>query len=587
MIQKVRKNPWFPVAAASCAAGYVYYLIQGWWLTDSRLLNTLYAAHIFGLLILFLYYLYYRYIDPDIGKTVFQRRFYLVVSAFLVAGALAVWGFNESDSVRELLKAIVLFPFARAYLNTGTITAMPMRIFLLTYLIGPVLSLLFVGIDIRTGFFSQNGRVGKLLSGGYVLFVVSILALVFSTNILQAEPGTGTRLFKAGTESLVLDRLRNDISFLEDLKTFGGFLYKRTRSGNLEIYFSRTGFYGSFLKLLQDVTKARISDFLSSARITLAALLAVVFGLLAQWIRSRKGLLASIVFLLPVPFTYWIAAPAKDLIWFYFLFFLPFLVSLLVYPRVQDKKTSFKRFCLYVFLAFIFNFLHGYEFIASQILSAAVPVFYYEFAQRSSFRSILRRCFLVCLTGMAAFSVVFTLHIAQLSLHRHSIRKGLDFIWTRAGYRIVEDSVTYGEIIRGYVKIPVFYFSEEQFRPDSVLIDAEEISPSLPWWNTMGVYHLVFLALLAIVSLVYAFRRNKSSGDNNLADTFNIGLTGVVAMFSSWTWFAAKQAMSTHYHQNGIMFMVPFGIVFYLFLGFAAHTLIEFLMQSGKSSAKV
>jgi hypothetical protein len=142
----------------------------------------------------------------------------------------------------------------------------------------------------------------------------------------------------------------------------------------------------------------------------------------------------------------------------------------------------------------------------------------------------------------------------------------------------------YGEIIKGYIRIPVFYFTGEQFGPDSVLIDAGESPASLPWWNTIGVYQLVFLALLAVVSLVYAFQRKKSSGANSLAYTFNIGVTGVVAMFSSWTWFAGKQAMSTHYHQNGIMFMVPFGIVFYLLLGFAAHTALEIIHKRENKS---
>ncbi|MBN1264815.1 MAG: hypothetical protein JXA25_04930, partial [Anaerolineales bacterium] len=62
-------------------------------------------------------------------------------------------------------------------------------------------------------------------------------------------------------------------------------------------------------------------------------------------------------------------------------------------------------------------------------------------------------------------------------------------------------------------------------------------------------------------------------------DSFNMAITGVVALAASWTWFLAKGHMSTHLHQDGMMYMYPFAIVYYIFFGYLMQTVLDILFS--------
>ncbi|MBN1267943.1 MAG: hypothetical protein JXA25_20795 [Anaerolineales bacterium] len=582
MFEKTRKNPRYVILAFAAATLYGSHLVWGWWLTPSRFLNGVVSIHILGFLGLLFYYLYYRYLNPAVTSSGFQRVFYLVLSAFLISFALAIWGFHETDGVRVFLKTIFNVAVVRSYLKAGTMTAGPVRVLLLLYLGGVLLSLVFLITDRHTTVFRRRRGIHTLTSIAFFLFITSILAYIFSTTRFLSFPGQGIQIYTGGHSSFILDRLKNEISFLDDIRMYGGFNYMGAGE-NIKIYFSRMGFYGSLLKLAQTLTKIEPIRFIELARIGLSFLMASVFAALASLLRRARGVLTSLVFILPIPFTFWILGPARILLWFFFLFFLPFLFSVFLYPRIEKGKMTLKQFYWTMAIVYFFVFLHGYEHISNVILSGAVPVFFYEFSRKSSFRRLFLRCFNTCLVGLAAFGIVFLLHMIQLTLYKGTLELAWYHIVDRTQLRVAGTEISSRELFLRWLRVPVFYFSEEHFIGSNGRLNTDS-ELYIHKWNSFGVFFLVFLILAAAAAgLEFWSRRKYTETDRQrkgIHETFNIAVTGLIAMFSSWTWFLAKGHMATHLHQNGIMFMFPFAMVFYILAGYLAQTALDLYFSS-------
>jgi len=578
--RKIKTNPGYVMLVVISGLTLLSYPFWSRLITPSTFLQLLYVVPLLFVLLGLLFYLYYRYVDTQLCPSKI-RWFYLLVSAGLVAVSVSIWDFHGSDTVRILMKRIIPIPLLLDYLKTGTMTATPLRLFLLSSFGTLLTAVFFFLADRLTGIFSDHRTARAVFAWVYFLSIVSVLTCAFSTNLFQTIPGAEYRLFQGGSEGFVTSRLRNEIGFLEDIKANGGFIYYY-QDGDVYRYYSRTGFYGSVLKLLQTITRIDPDIFIFRTRIALSALMAAVFAAIALHIRKRRGMLASLLFLLPVPFTFWITAPAKDLIWFSFVMYLPFLFSRLVYPAVLKGRITFRRFLLYSFLVYSLNFLHGYEYIASQILSAAIPVFYYELSKRSAFRALLKRCFLICLAGLGAFLLVFAAHFTQLSLFLGSCREALGHFVNRTEFYVVDYTITYPELLVRWSQVPVFYFRQGNFIPGngSAMLPANRVG--LQQYLNFGNFHLAFVLLtlfLGILTLVFRRRiRNTPQLLRSFQASVNWAVTGYAAMVSSWTWFLARQAMATHFHQAGVVFMIPFALVFYLLIGYTAQSIVDLLL---------
>lgn len=496
---------------------------------------------------------------------------------------MAIWDYHGSDAIRILLKRTLRIPIILHYLRVESITALPFRLFLLTIFGSLLLTPLFLLFDKITGLFSTPQKARKSFSTIYFFSILSVLTCAFSTNLFQTLPGAEYRLFRGGSESFVTTRLRNDITFLEDLKENGGFIYNG-EGENIYRYYSRTGFYTSILKLLEGISRIEPDLFIERTRIILAGLMAAVIASLALYIKNRKGIIASLIFLFPIPFTFWITAPAKDLIWFSFVMYLPFLSSLLLYPLVLKQKIRFKRFLGYIFVVYILNFLHGYEYIASQILSAAIPVFYYELRRKLPFRLLLGRCIYICATGVTAFVLVFTAHFTQLSLFLGTPQDAWAHFLNRTEFYVVEGKMSYPELFIRWAHVPVFYFRSGNFIPGngSAMLPSNRIG--LQQWLNFGNFHLAYVGItFSLGILILAFQRRIASIRmlvHGFMDTISWAITGYVAMVSSWTWFLARHAMATHFHQAGVTFMIPFALVFYILTGYIGQSVLDLMMIS-------
>ena len=557
---------------------FLCYLVWGWWWTISRLVNLLISFHVLAGLAAFLFYIFCRYVRKNCSQKKIFRYASLFFSAFLISLGISAWGFFGSHFTESVVPGLFGSTILGMYLDPEVFAAVPVRIVLFTYSGAFFLSLLLLAID-RLTHLSQNRKaIRNLVTTAYAIFLVSILTCAFSTNLFQSIPGEEFRRYRGGNATLLIHRLENGTTFLDDLQQFGGFNY-RFKEGETLVYLSQTGFHVSLLKLFLGITQIDPHQFLGFLRVFFPFLLACIMTYFSLQIKNRKGGIASLVFILPIPFTFWIMAPAKVLVWFYFIFYLPFLYSVVFYPRVQQGKWTYRTFLLYLLALFIFIFLRGYTHLSNLILSAAIPVFYYELKRRSSFRFLLLRCITTCLVGLGAFCVVFILHLLQISSYLGSIQQALAYFFGRTSLRVSGIDMTYGEVFKRWMEVPVFYLTEEFFLQSNGRPYAMIQPPYIHTWNSFRWYHIAFMVFAAAAWVMKGARRLLRIDDvqlqKEIRDCSIAAAAGFAAMLSSWSWFLAKEHMATHLHQNGIMFMFPFGLTFYILAGLVVQVLFD------------
>ncbi|MBN1267701.1 MAG: hypothetical protein JXA25_19575, partial [Anaerolineales bacterium] len=185
MAGQILRNKKFILISITAAVICALYLIFGWRVSVNRLINLLVSVHVLGIVLISIYYLSCRYIWPEWTKKPFHRTFSLVLSAFLISFAAAIWGYHYSEFVQTLLEGLYRSSLIQTYFEAGRITAPLVRVCLLLYPVGIVLALILIGMERKLGLFRKEKAVQALLAAAYFIFLVSGLTYVSSTNSFQ------------------------------------------------------------------------------------------------------------------------------------------------------------------------------------------------------------------------------------------------------------------------------------------------------------------------------------------------------------------------------------------------------------------
>jgi len=218
------------------------------------------------------------------------------------------------------------------------------------------------------------------------------------------------------------------------------------------------------------------------------------------------------------------------------------------------------------------------------IASAAIPVFFYDLRAKRSLKGLIIHAALVCLAGLAAFGVVMGIHFIQLYLYTGSSEEALEYLSDRAIARGGSGDTnleTPAIIFQKWLWVKVLYLSKRFF---AIFPQWQE---AFDRYNNFGNFHLLaFISaglcmVLKFTRKVKAFRNPLVQGEIVLL--FDLSLTMLAAMLASWSWFPALGHMSHHYHMNGIMYMVPYGLSLFILLGVLIQTLFRWLAVGMKT----
>jgi hypothetical protein len=558
---------------------YGYYLLFHFRITDSAIISLIIALIVLIFLAGGLYYLAYRWMAPGIRS----HRSHLWIMAVVIGAqfgmAISVWFVQNKNIPVWLLSGLNRwFPF----LLDGKAVEGYNRYFpLINFLfLSAIISLVAIGLRfvierITKRSLHTDNRVLLIVSYGFLL--LSITTCVYCTDFLQIGPGQQSIIWYGGTEDYINYRVEDDaLSFWEDLQQHGGFVYGRNYEREVVEYLSATGFYGSLLKLGQSITKLPPDDVLKGTRVLMALLTAVFLTAVSLLLKKKFGLITSLIFSSFSLITYWLMGPASHLIWFFPLFLIPLSIGIFLYPLVMDGRLSFKRFLLYSSLGYFFLFLRGYDYAPVVVLSGAIPVLYYEIMQQEHWKKVVWRCIQVCWMGVVGFAIVMVVHFFQLWLYLGTSAEAADYLFNRAISRSSGGDTnlqTPLEIFWRWMEVRVFYLPNQVF---AVFPQWEEPFNRI---NTFRNFHLVSLGAILYALFLLALNQFRPSHrwmtEGQKSRLFALALVTPAALLSSWSWFPALGHMSHHYHMNGIMYMIPFGLTAFVLFG----VLVEYSFQ--------
>lgn len=556
-----------------------YYLSFHFRITDSAIISAIIAALVFILLAGGVYYFAYRWIVPELRDRPFHAWALRGAASGLIGMGISIWFVQNTALPARLLLALGRwFPFVL----DGKAVAGYSRYF-------PCVNFLFLSGVITLvliGVYWLGERLAKhpllipsrlLLAASYGFLLLSITTCVYSTDFLEISPGQQSLIWFGGTEDYVVYRIEDDsLTFLQDLRQNGGFLYGYGENEGVTVYLSATGFYGSLLKLGQSLTRLPPDDVLKGTRVLCAFLTAAFLTAVSLLLKKKFGVITSLVFSGFSLVTYWLMGPASHLIWFFPTLLIPLSISIFLYPRVMDGRLSLKRFLILSSVGYLLVFLRSYVYAPGMMLSGAIPVFFYEIYRRTNWKTILRRSIQVCLMGAAGFGVVMAVHFIQLWLYLGTAQEAADLLLFKATFRSFGDSTnlqTPLQIFQRWMNARVFYL------PRHIFAVFPQWQAAFDQYNNFGNFHkfslaaVVYAFILLIIDRFRADRRRMAPEKKNRL--FALALTTPAAMLASWSWFPALGHMSHHYHMNGIMYLIPFGLTVFVLFG----VLVEYSIQ--------
>lgn len=150
--------------------------------------------------------------------------------------------------------------------------------------------------------------------------------------------------------------------------------------------------------------------------------LSILLSLFLYWISQRFNFRVSVItFLLLLP-NYWLFLYGKSSWWCNWVYFLPFVYSLLFFEK--NKNPSFKKYIFSLsFLFFLKFWFTGFEFITVFLISSSIPYIYYRFENKISFYWNFTWRHFIILTIPLLLNISFLLY--QFYLLTGSVQNGI------------------------------------------------------------------------------------------------------------------------------------------------------------------
>lgn len=537
----------------------------------------IFKIEIVALAFLYVYFAFFyvknNTIFPSIPLPKFIRTsiFFSTISSVGITIWYSIEGYFGNELINWFNAKISIPLLNNIYIQPQNLMAGQIGFISISFFLFILIFLVFMGIYYLDK--SPNKKYfSKFKSFSLYLSLLSILTCLFSTELLQNNAGGRSVFWGGGTEDYLLYRIRNGLTLIEDIKEYGGFNHGMFM-GEFKVYLSQTGFWGSVLKFIQALFNANPDTFIVGTRIVLSLIYSNIILSIGYKLKEKFGFISALLFILPQVITYWILGPVKHIIWFYPLLLAPFIHSLIRYPKILTKEITQKRFLLEQAIIFILVFLRGYTYLSNIILSAMVPILYYELQNKIAVKQLFKKLIPTGIIGGASLIIVLGLHLTQLTIYLGGASEALNYLKDKTVLRVgVNSTLSYWRLFSRWINVRFFYFPEKE------LLNLYYLD-KLNYGVTIGSIHYFFFIVLSFSG----YMKLKVKKINNIIlkskieTLFNVGLCTLFSMFSTWSWFINKGHMQPHSHMNGIMYIIPFGFVLYMFFGIFVNIFLEFL----------
>jgi hypothetical protein len=388
-------------------------------------------------------------------------------------------------------------------------------------------------------------------------------------RVIRAE--TNGIFSEAGLTGWVKDdSIMKDMSW-DDMTYFQFDIYKNNlKLGNTEfiIYDSQMGGAGITFALLDKISP--FSNYLNLYLFWMlnSFLFALLMTVFVSWVKKYYGFYASVITFLLLFVSCWLTFFGRDIYLVLTSFYLPFITLLILLHYESEGKTIIspgRLFLISVVLVFIKLFFTGFEFVTSALVMFTVPLFYYWFYNKWSFKFFIKRFITVSSGAVAGIIIYATLFSYQLSTLKGSFWDGFKYMWYCFLKRTSGDSADFPEAFRASLESSITEVVKTYLSLDAVH------------------FGLIRISFLAVVCFAVIFSLLSSVSEKLSPTTYSnrkknraLALTTWVALLGPLSWFIVFKAHAyIHLGFDEIVWYMPFCLFAFALIGSVSSSLIR------------
>lgn len=329
----------------------------------------------------------------------------------------------------------------------------------------------------------------------------------------------------------------------------------------------------------------QLGSYFKLVEIMLSAIMAVVFTLfLFRTVNIFNIKVAAVVFVL-IAISPWIVGYARNMYWASFMMFVPFIFSFVTY---QWFKTRQKMPLFYGLLGlfFLIKLLDGYEHVSTILMSAFVPIIFFEVGMYSKrLIDLWKPAVLIVSVGVVVLVLALVINVASLTSYYGSTQQALSKVAARAESRSTGLADMQPYVISGFSEtLPDTYQFIDQF------YDLDQLRDGKAHPLKYAVLSALNYALLPAISLPVIIREPLSDILQSIAflavvaffmlsfmKNNNRRTTAMIRALKYCYWISLLGAISwlvlmpghayPHAHLNAIIFYIPFLLICYVIIG--------------------
>jgi len=430
--------------------------------------------------------------------------------------------------------------------------------------------------------------------GRFLFIGTLVFFLAFTANLFSAVSTDRFLLDTKDSQALVANQIgcRGEIYSNQLLGYHNEDGYKESASdcsqSSLAPYSSQFGLQGKVYtfgyKVISSVVPHPPSTYVVFAELMTALVSAVVFSLLALWVKSRYGLLVSAVFIFLVAISPMVVVFARNLYWALPLMLLPLIFTL--YQYRPDASMRYKGFFWLVLLMLLYlRYLNGYEYLTTFTIMVVAGVAYHLYLSKSRVKTYVLEAVMIGLISVTAFLGALSTHVYALKDSTGSLESAIHVVQQRATSRVVDsDAVLSYPYMNFRQSLPDVYKISAEYLP---IKDKEEsgseiwatliaalnyallpiINIPLSLYQPFSTYTQSFIVFVVAVGTLF-YTRKKWSTKRLVPDIEALALSSAIGLvgYVSWLVIARPHAL-VHAHINGILMYLPFALFGYVIIG--------------------
>ena len=437
------------------------------------------------------------------------------------------------------------------------------------------------------------------------IFACCILFGSFVFNIFGADLYPGWfETFDNWSENLVLSSIR----CAEQGRYTGGLTNSPdnpdsgTPPNSCDRYVSQLGLQGYVYSVIPRIAHndtRRIDQLVKLARVLLAVLLGLVLLAFIYFVHREFGKPIAYIVTVLLSLSFWPIGYSNNLYWVAFLLFVPFVYSLLAYPKLNQTT---KRLWIYYGTlggVLFLKFLTGYEFISVLTIGVATPIIYWGVIQKTDTKLILKRIIITGLVGVLAFGCALGVNIISLKGNFGSYKQAALAVEQRGEYRTTDTSRFYPHTVSNFDwTLPTLYGTISRFDSldkyasgkgnpmvyKAILLINYSFLPLLTipiaFNNNLLTIVMQSFALWFFASIYFLyFARRKGLVPKRQVDALMWSAGAATIGVMSW-FIIAPGHVYEHAHLDAIIYYLPLALWLYIAVALACNYFIKSLWHA-------